>query len=159
MNKNQFMDELKNALEGNVSYQTYKTNIDYYDNYFETRKKSGMTEEQIAASLGSGRIIAKTIIDAERKNQGGQNVHYDNYDAERKAERQAEFNKSKDKILSNPVVQKILAVVILIVVVAVIIALVIFSLQVIWKVLVPLVSVAIVIFLIIYIISYFTGRR
>lgn len=159
MDKKQFMDELKNALEGNVSYDTYKSNIDYYDDYFETKKRSGMTEEEIAASLGSGRVIAKTIIDAERKSNGGQNIHYDNYDKEKKASRQAEFNKGKEKVINNPVVQKILAVVIFILIVAVVIALVVFSLQVIWKVIVPIVLAVALVLFIIYLISYFTGRR
>ena len=151
MTKKQFMDELKKALEGNVSYDTYKSNVEYYENYFDTRKRNGMTEEEIAASLGSGRVIAKTIIDAERKNQGGSNVHYDNYDEEKRTERWS-------KILSNPALRVSIGALIFIVAIAVIISLVIFSLQVIWKVIVPLILIAIVVFMIIFLVSYLSGR-
>ncbi len=35
MRKREFMDELKKALDGNVSTQTYYDTINYYEDYFK----------------------------------------------------------------------------------------------------------------------------
>ena len=60
MRKREFMDELKKALDGNVSTQTYYDTINYYEDYFKKQKEAGKSEEEICSSLGSARLIAKT---------------------------------------------------------------------------------------------------
>lgn len=62
MRKREFMDELKKALDGNVSTQTYYDTINYYEDYFKKQKEAGKSEEEICSSLGSARLIAKTIM-------------------------------------------------------------------------------------------------
>lgn len=39
MRKREFMDELKKALDGNVSTQTYYDTMNYYEDYLRSRKK------------------------------------------------------------------------------------------------------------------------
>ena len=75
MKKREFMNELKEALDGSVSTQTYYDTMNYYEDYFKKQKEAGRTEEEICASLGSARIIAKTIIDTE--GQGASGRYYD----------------------------------------------------------------------------------
>ena len=53
MRKREFMDELKKALDGNVSTQTYYDTINYYEDYFKKQKEAGKSEEEICSSLGS----------------------------------------------------------------------------------------------------------
>lgn len=69
MRKKDFMDDLKRALDGNVSTQTFYDTVNYYEDYFTKQKSMGKTEEEICSALGSARLIAKTIIDTEA--QGG----------------------------------------------------------------------------------------
>ncbi|MDO4168450.1 MAG: DUF1700 domain-containing protein [Lachnospiraceae bacterium] len=64
MNKQQFLNELRQYLEGEVSYQILNENIDYYDHYFDEQKSMGKTEAEIAQELGKPSLIARTIIDA-----------------------------------------------------------------------------------------------
>lgn len=75
MKKREFMNELKEALDGSVSTQTYYDTINYYENYFAKQKEAGKSEEEICSELGSARIIAKTIIDTE--GQGASGRYYD----------------------------------------------------------------------------------
>ena len=75
MKKKEFMNELKEALDGSVSTQTYYDTINYYEDYFRKQKEAGRSEEEICSSLGSARIIAKTIIDTE--GQGASGRYYD----------------------------------------------------------------------------------
>lgn len=75
MKKKEFMNELKEALDGSVATQTYYDTINYYEDYFRKQKELGKTEEEICSALGSARIIAKTIIDTE--GQGASGRYYD----------------------------------------------------------------------------------
>ena len=63
MDKKVFMDQLREGLDGNVSYEKYRETIEYYEAYFQRKLAEGKTEEEIVAELGSGRLIAKTIVD------------------------------------------------------------------------------------------------
>lgn len=49
--KREFMDELKKALDGNVSTQTYYDTMNYYEDYFKKQKEAGKSEEEICSSL------------------------------------------------------------------------------------------------------------
>lgn len=75
LKKKDFMDELKASLDGKVSTQVYYDTINYYENYFSSQKAAGKSEEEICQSLGSARLIAKTIIDTNGQGASGQ--YYD----------------------------------------------------------------------------------
>jgi|BioPla2DNA2_1021312.scaffolds.fasta_scaffold192127_1 uncharacterized membrane protein len=64
MNKQEFLDILKNSLDGEVNPVIIEQNIRYYDQYIG--KRSQVEEEEILDLLGDPRLIAKTIIEAER---------------------------------------------------------------------------------------------
>lgn len=63
-----FLRELQETIHGNVSLQVEQDTINYYRNYFREQKASGKSEQQIVAELGSGRIIGRSVMDA---NPGG----------------------------------------------------------------------------------------
>lgn len=64
MNKEQFISELGECLRGEVSEAEYAESISYYRDFFREQESLGYLEEEICASLGSPRLIARSIIDA-----------------------------------------------------------------------------------------------
>ena len=70
MTKKQFLEELRDSLEGMVSQTVIQQNLNYYENYINEQIRNGRTEEDILRELGSPRLIARTIIDAAGNNDG-----------------------------------------------------------------------------------------
>jgi hypothetical protein len=64
MNKTEFLQGLKQELEGHVPYSVIQENLRYYDSYISGETAKGQTEEEVVESLGGPRIIARTILDA-----------------------------------------------------------------------------------------------
>lgn len=78
MTKKEFLKELNDALQGEVPRKVQEDTLNYYGNYIKEEVKKGTKEEQVLSMLGSGRIIAKSIIEVH----GGDSVyeeppHYD----------------------------------------------------------------------------------
>jgi uncharacterized membrane protein len=65
MKRNEFIADLKEALEHNLSEQKIKEHVDYYEEYIRNEVKSGRTEEEVMNELGDPWAIAKNIISAE----------------------------------------------------------------------------------------------
>ena len=63
MNKQEFIDKLRAALNGNVSPNLVIENVNYYEDYINTEIRKGRTEEEVLQSLGDPRLIARTIIE------------------------------------------------------------------------------------------------
>lgn len=70
MTKKQFLEELKDSLEGMVSPIVVQHNVNYYEKYINEQIRNGKTEEDVLNELGSPRLIAKTIIDATENDDG-----------------------------------------------------------------------------------------
>ena len=64
MTKEQFMMELKQSLQGEVSAYELSDSLTYYRQYFEDEIRNGKSEEDVIRELGSPRLIARSIIDA-----------------------------------------------------------------------------------------------
>ena len=62
MNKQDFIDRLRMALNGRVSPGLVMDNVNYYEDYINTEIRKGRTEEEVLESLGDPRLIARTII-------------------------------------------------------------------------------------------------
>lgn len=75
MRKTEFLQELREALDGEVSASVIQSNISYYDQYISQEAAKGRREEEVIEEIGSPRLIAKTIIDssegAGETGQGG----------------------------------------------------------------------------------------
>ena len=93
MNKQEFVDRLRMALNGRVSPGLVMDNVNYYEDYINTEIRKGRTEEEVLESLGDPRLIARTIIqtnggdnrsgyrntvygNGEYREAGGQNTHH-----------------------------------------------------------------------------------
>ena len=64
MTKEQFMMELEQSLQGEVSAYELSDSLTYYRQYFEDEIRNGKSEEDVIQELGSPRLIARSIIDA-----------------------------------------------------------------------------------------------
>ncbi|MGN0395359.1 MAG: DUF1700 domain-containing protein, partial [Coprococcus sp.] len=73
--KEDFIRELADALSGSVPSDKYYETINYYDDYFRSEMKKGKSEEQICKSLGSPRLIAKSIIESQADAVGGERIY------------------------------------------------------------------------------------
>jgi uncharacterized membrane protein len=72
----QFLTELEEALRGNVSAETLRDTLNYYRNYIETEQKKGRSVADIIAAIGSGRMVANSVIQAKGQ-EGGYRETYD----------------------------------------------------------------------------------
>ena len=59
MNKQDFIDRLRMALNGRVSPGLVMDNVNYYEDYINTEIRKGRTEEEVLESLGDPRLIAR----------------------------------------------------------------------------------------------------
>lgn len=65
MTKQDFLEELKNALSGEVPAEVLMDSYRYYANYIDEEIKSGRREEEILEELGKPSLIARSIIAAQ----------------------------------------------------------------------------------------------
>lgn len=63
--KEMFLEQLEDALAGEVPNSVIYDNKSYYERYFFSQMKLGRTEEEILEELGNPRLIARTIIDMQ----------------------------------------------------------------------------------------------
>ncbi len=73
----EFLNQLRDSLDGELPYNEIVSNVNYYRGYMNS-KKGEQSEAEITASLGDPRLIARTIIDAYQMNHDNQ-VHYQSY--------------------------------------------------------------------------------
>lgn len=64
MRKADFLQELRETLQGEVPAAVIQENLNYYDSYISQEVSSGRREEAVIDEIGSPRLIAKTIIDS-----------------------------------------------------------------------------------------------
>ncbi len=65
--KQEFLETLRRALNGNMAASSVEDNIRYYDSYFSAEAAKGRSETEIAQELGDARILARTLIDAAER--------------------------------------------------------------------------------------------
>lgn len=71
VNKQEFISELKESLEGRVPNRIVRENIQYYRTYLSNEaEESNRTEQEVIEELGSPRLIARTIVDAYEAEYG-----------------------------------------------------------------------------------------
>ncbi|MCR5370405.1 MAG: DUF1700 domain-containing protein [Clostridium sp.] len=62
MDRQEFMQDLRESLEGEISPSAVQDNLRYYNNYFDEQKAAGRSDEEILEELGEARLIARTIL-------------------------------------------------------------------------------------------------
>lgn len=68
MTENDFLRELRIALQGRIPQSHVNQELSYYQNYIIEESRKGRTKEQVIADLGAPALIAKTVI-ASYENQ------------------------------------------------------------------------------------------
>lgn len=87
MTKQQFLEELRLALDGMIPEEAVKENVQYYEKFIWEQEKNGRSQEEILRELGSPRLIAKTIVDAaEADAVSEEQTYYDDASGDVKAE-------------------------------------------------------------------------
>lgn len=74
MNRYEFIEKLRAALSGKATQSAINENIRYYEEYLDTEIRKGKREEDVIKELGDPRLLAKTIVEANK--QGGQGGNY-----------------------------------------------------------------------------------
>lgn len=70
MNREEFLRQFREALEGKVSERIISENVTYYRNYIDQQINSGKSEEETLRALGDPRLLAKTIEESSRFTKG-----------------------------------------------------------------------------------------
>ena len=65
MTKQEFLDGLRRSLASGLEAEKINEHIRYYSDYIDSRIRMGITEEEVMASLGEPRLIAKTLLGME----------------------------------------------------------------------------------------------
>lgn len=79
MDRREFMEKLQRALSGGLNSSMVADNIRFYQDYIDSEIRKGKTEEEVLESLGDPRLLAKSIIEANKRagESYGTNREYD----------------------------------------------------------------------------------
>lgn len=66
MTKYEFIEKLRAALSVSLNYNVVNDNVKYYEDYIDTQLRQGKSEQEVLDGLGDPRLIAKTIIEANK---------------------------------------------------------------------------------------------
>ncbi len=66
MTRQEFIDKLKSALKGQVPDGVIWENVRFYEQYFNEQCAKGLSEEEVCGQIGSPKLIARSIVEAEK---------------------------------------------------------------------------------------------
>jgi|GEM_PF-2340070 len=89
MTRDEFLRQLKEALENDLQGQIVQDNVNYYNQYISEEVRKGMLEQDIIDSLGDPWILAKTVIDSVSDTKYAEHIY------------EAEESQSKQKFTSK----------------------------------------------------------
>ncbi len=117
MTRDDFLTELEDALNGSVKPALVNENLRYYEEYIETEKRKGKSEDAVLEELGDPRLIARTIIDtADTRDKRGMDAVYDYGETVEDGDTEGSPEEGNIKItkISGPRVMLVLAAVLII---------------------------------------------
>lgn len=79
MDRYEFITTLRTALTGKVPATTVEDNVQYYEEYIEVQLRQGKSEEEVLTALGDPRLLARTIIEANKFAEGTETYGGENY--------------------------------------------------------------------------------
>ena len=91
MDKKEFIEKLQRSLASGLSSAQVADNIRYYQDYIESEIQKGKSEEEVISNLGDPRLLAKSIIEAN-KHSG------DNYGSNREFDDEVKDKSGSDKL-------------------------------------------------------------
>ncbi len=74
MNRHEFIDRLRAALNGRIPANQVEDTISYYQDYINSQISSGKSEAEVMSALGDPRLIARTIIETTQPMSDNGNV-------------------------------------------------------------------------------------
>lgn len=79
MDRVEFTDKLQHALAGGMNSAGVAENVRYYQEYIDVEIRKGRSEKEVLESLGDPRLLAKSIIEANKRAgmNEGTNRNYD----------------------------------------------------------------------------------
>lgn len=79
MDKSEFIEKLQRALAGGLNSGQVAENVRYYQEYIDSEIRRGRSEAEVMAQLGDPRLLAKSIIEANKRAGAsyGSNREYD----------------------------------------------------------------------------------
>lgn len=63
MTREEFLQGLKEALDGNMDASAIQENLNYYNEYINEEVRKGKTEQQVVDTLGDSWAIAQTLVE------------------------------------------------------------------------------------------------
>lgn len=95
MTKKEFLEQLEDALAGEVPNSVVYDNKQYYSKYIDAELWKGRTDEEIFEELGNPRLLAKTVIDMQGGGffSGSYDTAYENYRTVEEEDRKTEYIK------------------------------------------------------------------
>lgn len=159
MSKYEFLNILKETLDGEVSQNVIDDNLFYYNNYIDDEIRKGKSEEEALQQLGDPRLIAKTIIDTSNTSKTHRTYTYSNEEENSKEKDNAKgfhasFNEQEGwdirygKFKINSWYGKMLLIILLIIILCVV-----------GKIAIAIIPIIFPIVVIFALVSYFTGNR
>lgn len=79
MNRYEFINALRTALNGKTPATTVEDNVQYYEEYIDVQLRQGKSEEEVLSALGDPRLLARTIIEANKYAEGTDTYGGDDY--------------------------------------------------------------------------------
>ena len=64
MDRQEFIDQLRQSLNGRLDAEQVSDNVRYYEEYIDSQVRMGQSEADVMSRLGSPRLIARSITDA-----------------------------------------------------------------------------------------------
>lgn len=95
MTRTDFINGLRDGLQGEVSPAVIQESVSYYDRYISDEIASGKTEEQVLEELGSVRLIVKSILEAQAGAEKKQEEHRQQQEREERREQRRESRKPR----------------------------------------------------------------
>lgn len=79
MDKKEFIEKLQRSLASGLGSSQVADNVRYYQDYIESEIRKGKSEEEVISNLGDPRLLAKSIIEANKRTgeSYGSNREYD----------------------------------------------------------------------------------
>jgi len=93
MTRQEFLEGLRTALQGEVSAAVLQENLRYYDDYIAAEVGNGRAESEVIDEIGDPRLIARTIMDTS-SGDGTVFGTYEDNDSDYRQERSGQSQRS-----------------------------------------------------------------
>lgn len=82
MSREEFIDRLRISLKSGLAPSMVEEHVRYYEEYIRTEINKGKAEQEILASLGDPRLIARTIIETNTSDENNGTNQSGSYEEE-----------------------------------------------------------------------------